>query len=592
MKPRKSMSIFSIFITTYRTFITQLPGRFLLLTLLSLMPALISPARVYLESQIFNQASALGEGTEILQCFALFILVQILYVFVYPLFRSNINYFGSEFETVLQNRMNQKTARIPLEDYETSALHKDMELASSGSRDLRFMVMVMSSEILLYLFQFLSISGVLFSFHPSLALLSILSILPEIFARILNSRLRFALLDRTAPISRRKKYFADILSAPGTLKENRILQNAGFFFGKWDSEREEYNREQERLVRKNTGISLLNQAFNLVTVILTYALIIWLILSDQISIGQFGAALSAVATLKMNFGRICNLMLFCLMDCGQNGSYYYRVMAHRERNGKTDVKPEVKNGIRVEHMSFRYPEGEEVLKDLSFSISPGETVAIVGENGAGKTTLVKVLLGLYQPASGKVSYGDTEISGVQEELVTANNSAVFQDFTKYCLSLRENVAISQSGEPMDWERAEGLLREVGFRGGEMSADAMLGREFGGMELSGGNWQKLAIARGLYRSHELIALDEPTAAIDPLLEESILNSLVQMDQGKMKLIVTHRLNTVQFADRILVLERGRMAGLGTHAELLEGNPIYAKLWAAQAKWYERNQPVEQ
>lgn len=586
MKQRNNSGpgVFRIFRITYASFITGLPSRYLLLVLLSLMPALISPARIYLESLIFNSAARMGESRQLLQYFVVFVCVQLLYVVVYPQFRSNVNYVGSEFETLLQNRMNEKTARIPLEDYETNALHKDIELASSASRDLRFMTMMFSSEILLYLFQFLSVSGVLFTFHPSLILLSLLSILPDIFARIVNSRRQVALLDKTAPISRRKQYFAELLSAPASLKEIRTLGSGAFFLNKWEGERSRYNQENRTLVQKNTFTNLLIQCVHLLTMVLTYGLIIWLSLTDWISIGEFGAALSAAATLKMNFGRVCNLLLFSLMDCGQKGTYYYRVLAHRERDGKTGPRPPVEEGVRLEGVCFSYPEGGQVLKDVSFSVAPGETVAIVGENGAGKTTLVKVLLGLYRPDRGRVTYGGVDIAGLREEDVTPCSSAVFQDFPKYCLTLKENVAMGYTAAPMDWERAEALLKEVGFRGGTLAPDTMLGREFGGEELSGGNWQKLAIARGLYRPHEIIALDEPTAAIDPLVEDSILNSLVQLDQGKLKLMVTHRLNTTRFADKILVLDKGQLVGCGSHEALLGTNEIYSRLWAAQAQWY--------
>ena len=151
------------------------------------------------------------------------------------------------------------------------------------------------------------------------------------------------------------------------------------------------------------------------------------------------------------------------------------------------------------------------------------------------------------------------------------------------------MALSDTGTPPDAARAAQLLRQVGFAAGDLPLDGMLGRAFGGAEPSGGNWQKLAIARGLYRPHQLIALDEPTAAIDPLTEDEILRSIVTLDGDKTKVIVTHRLNTTRFADRILVLDQGRVAGFGTHEALLATNAIYAKLWQAQAHWYQTATP---
>ncbi len=592
MKTSKEISVWKVITATYKTFVTAIPRSYFVMVLLSLAPALVSPVRVYLESAIFDRAGQLvatpGPDGQILRCFTVFALVQLLYVVVYPLFRANVNYTGSAFETVLQDRMNAKTAKIPLIDHEKSALHSDIELATSASRELRFMTMMFTSEVLLYAFQFLSVSGVLLAFHPSLVALAFLAILPDIFARFLNARRQLALLDRTAPIARRKKYFAGLLATPATLKEDRVLHSGAFLVQKWADECGQYNQERAAVVRRNARTDLLCRLVDLLTVALTYGLIVLLILRGSISIGQFGAALGAVSTLKMNFGRVCDLFLFSL-ECGQKGKHYYRVLAHRESEGRRDLAVAPDAGIRLRDVCFAYPEGRPVLQDVSFSIRPGETVAIVGENGAGKTTLVKLLLGLYRPDSGSICYGGQDLAAVHEDVVFAQNTAVFQDYTRYAMTLLENVALSDTRTPPDAVRAAQLLRQVGFAAGDLPLDGMLGRTFGGDEPSGGNWQKLAIARGLYRPHQLIALDEPTAAIDPLTEDEILHSIATLDGDKTKVIVTHRLNTTRFADRILVLDQGRVAGFDTHEALLATNAIYAKLWQAQAHWYQTPAP---
>ncbi len=586
-RQKKERSIWNIFFTTYKTFVTEKTGICLLMALLSLLPALVSPVKVYLERSIFDAAQQVAEaaGVEerIYRIFLVFMAVQFLYVAVYPLFRCHVNYFGSEFETVLQNNMNYKTAKISLINYERSELYKDIDLASSASRELRFMTMMFSSELLLYLFQFLAVSTVLFTFHPALVAIAFLALAPDIFARFLKSKWQYRLVDRVQPVLRRKKYYESVLTVPQNIKETRVCRNASWFLGLWEKEREEYHGERWAQQKKNTVLDLINQLVNVLTVMLTYGIVVWLVLRGDITVGAFGASIGAVNTLKSNFGRICDLAMFSF-QCGLKGKYYYKVLDYEERGGEERNGISAQAGIRFADVHFSYTPWKEALSGISFDVRPGESVAVVGENGSGKTTMVKMLLGLYRPDSGEVYYGRDEIGGIREDCIYRDASAVFQDFCRYALTLQENVAISDSGAPIDEARIQDLLKSVSFWFGSLTPDAGLGREFGGAELSGGNWQKLAIARGLYKAHHVIAFDEPTAALDPLVEEQILHSMLKLDPESIKIFVTHRLSTARFVDKIIVMKEGRIVGCGTHEQLINQNPVYTKLWNAQAKWY--------
>ena len=578
---KKERSTWGIFFTTYRTFIQKKPGPYFLMALLSLLPALVSPVKVYLERIIFDCSDHIlvtaGIDAAIYRVFFLSIAVQLLYVAVYPLFRAHVNYFGSEFETVLQNEMNRKTAKIPLKAYESSQLYKDIELASSASRELRFSTMMFSSEILLYLFQFAAVSSVLS--------LAFLALIPDIFAKFIKSKRQYLAEDRTQPILRRKKYYEDILTTLQNIKEVRVHQNRDFFYALWNREREAYNRENWALQKKNALLDLLNQSVNILTVVLTYAVAAALALRGDISIGMLGASIGAVASLKSNFGRVCSLAMFSF-QCSLKGKHYYKVLDYEERGGQAKQGLSAKGGIRLDRVHFSYVPEAEALKGVSLDISPGEHIAVVGENGSGKTTMVKLLLGLYQPDAGEIWYGRDSISRVREADIYQGNSAVFQDFCRYALTLEENVAMGDTQGPADTARIRELLDAVSFRFGENTLETPLGREFGGAELSGGNWQKLAIARGLYKAHDMIAFDEPTASLDPLVEEQIIRSMMELDRESIKIFVTHRLSTTRLSDRIIVMDKGNIVGCGTHEQLIGVNPIYTELWNSQAKWYSR------
>ena len=254
--------------------------------------------------------------------------------------------------------------------------------------------------------------------------------------------------------------------------------------------------------------------------------------------------------------------------------------------------PELSGGceLRLENVSFRYPGAEkETIHALDLTIKPGEKLAIVGLNGAGKTTLIKLLCGLLDPSEGRVLLGGVDIRDLNRRDYYAQLSTVFQDFAVLDVSVAENVA--QRVDDIDRERVcdclalAGLTEKIGELPGGI--DAKLGREVweDGVLLSGGETQRLMLARALYRDAPLLMLDEPTAALDPLAESDIYSKYNEMTQGKTAVFVSHRLASTRFCDRILFLADGKIAEEGNHEALLEKNGEYAKLFAVQSRYYQ-------
>ncbi|MCB0109476.1 MAG: ATP-binding cassette domain-containing protein [Caldilineaceae bacterium] len=280
------------------------------------------------------------------------------------------------------------------------------------------------------------------------------------------------------------------------------------------------------------------------------------------------------------------------------GANYLHFLATPERTGgKATVR--WNRGVTLHAVSFRYPGATaNAVDDVTLAIRPGEAVAIVGENGAGKSSLVRLIAGLYAPDSGTVQVGSVDLRQADDATRLDGLSAVFQQFQRYRMTLLDNVRIAEppmnamEGMAGECERVTTALTQAGFyaRHGITSAvtlDAMLAREFGGIDLSGGEWQRVAIARGLYRAHETIILDEPTAAIDPLEEDRVYRMFLDAARGKTAIIVTHRLGLARLADRILVMDHGRIVQDGSHGELMAASGPYARMFRAQAAWYERS-----
>ncbi|MDE0219297.1 MAG: ABC transporter ATP-binding protein [Spirochaetaceae bacterium] len=273
-------------------------------------------------------------------------------------------------------------------------------------------------------------------------------------------------------------------------------------------------------------------------------------------------------------------------------SHLFEFLERDEGRPMGDRAGETGGTVTARRLSFTYPGTDTAaVDDVSVDLAPGTTVALVGANGAGKTTLAKLLLGLYVPSSGDVMRGAVNTRDATKQDIRERTSAVFQNFQRYQMTLRDNVALADVTRAEDEAAVIRALERGGVPAelwqGEEGLDLMLSREFGTRDLSLGQWQRVAIARGLFREHDLILLDEPTASIDPLEEQAVYERFMEIAAGRTAILVTHRLGSARLADRILVMRDGRIVEDGTHRQLLERRGLYHQMFTAQADWYERS-----
>lgn len=317
------------------------------------------------------------------------------------------------------------------------------------------------------------------------------------------------------------------------------------------------------------------------------------LMGGDISIGAFAAVFASIGTMFNVMEEIVSQHFGNMTKNIGTVRNFIRFLDLPEREGK-DLPVNPGNGIALDHVSFRYPGVESnALSEVSLEVKKGETIAIVGANGAGKSTLMQLMMRLYLPTAGSVRIDGIDTTEASPQSVYRRISAVFQNYQRYKMTLANNIDIS---DPADEDQAT-VNRNIAIASEKAGShldqnrfpqgyETMLSREFGGVDLSGGQWQRIAIARGFYRDHELLILDEPTAAIDPIEETRVYEKFREISSGKTAIIVTHRLGSTKIADRIIVMAHGQIVETGTHEELMRQGGHYAEMYATQAKWYVR------
>ncbi|NJM74000.1 MAG: ABC transporter ATP-binding protein [Scytonema sp. RU_4_4] len=420
----------------------------------------------------------------------------------------------------------------------------------------------------------------------------IVTALPQIYVSFHYETIIWGAMYEKSPEARRMQYCSSVMLTDTYAKEVRLFKLGSLFISRYVKEFQSLHQTMRHLRGKQafwaarlSVMSALGNGF-------AFYWVVQQAFRGEISPGSVLLFVQSLAYLQQNLEQCIAVSLTTF----ETLLYMQQFFGFLESQpimpvcipGKPVPAP-LLSGITFNKVHFCYPDNRSALVDVSFTLEPGETVALVGENGAGKTTLVKLLTRLYDPTEGAILVDGVDLRELDLDAWRQNIAAVFQDFSRYALTLGENIALGDIAALDDSERFRRAIQKAGiaelvekFPQGELTP---LGKQFGGTELSGGEWQKLAIARAFMREQaQLLILDEPTAALDPRSEYEVYRRFVELAQGKTTLLITHRLASVRMADRILVLKGGRLIEEGTHQELLRRGGEYATLWNMQAEQY--------
>ena len=571
------------------------PGWFISTLITFIVFTLLLIADIHLIRTLLDGLTYYVDGrlaySEILATVLLLGAVNLINTFINGYMNLSVEYTEMKVSGQMTEDMNEKAGNLDLIRFESAELYDDIEKAAMGKgRSFGAMEKVVFS-IIFHGGYFLFLSIYFAIIKPELVLAITASFVPVAISRYIRATAFYKAENRTAPLRREFSRYEQYLTDRRFFKETLTLGAGRFFQNLYNKSLVAFNKEMWK-TEVRTGIIDLGLKFlTLLGYMGLLLLLLYYLLRGEISPGLFGAVYFTMNSFFKWFEELFDRIGSAYQDAAIAGNYF-KFMLLPDRSGM-DVPIQFEEGITLEDVSFVYPGQEDKAVDsLTLSIECGEILAIVGENGAGKTTLVKLLCGMLLPDKGAVRIGNYTTADVSPSSLFQNTSAIFQNYQRYRMTVGENVSISRSDRPPLEESITSALAQAGMDlQNESFYDGLhtnLSREFGGTDLSGGQWQKIAIARGLYRTHNLIILDEPTAAIDPIEETEVYKRFTEAAAGKTAVLVTHRLGSARIANRIILMDSGRIVEQGSHESLLHSNGKYAEMFQAQAKWYDRNE----
>jgi ATP-binding cassette subfamily B protein len=402
---------------------------------------------------------------------------------------------------------------------------------------------------------------------------------------------------RMTPRDRERRYLADLLGEREPAKEVQAFGLAGYLRGRYERLYDERMVELRQVARRQLAFSLVANLGTGAILGITLLLIAWLTLSGRVPLAQAGIAIAAVAVAG---GRLAQAG-WSAGSLSEAGLYlddyvaFLELLPEAEAARPTAPAPRRFDELTVEGVTFTYPSGAEpALRDVSLRVRSGEVVALVGENGSGKTTLAKLLACLYTPSEGAIRWDGTNAAEVDRAQLRRSVAVIFQDFLHYHLPARDNIGLGRHEAIDDLDAIRGAALQAdadGFvRALPDGYETMLGPEFlAGTDLSIGQWQRMALARAFFRDAPFVILDEPTAALDPRAENELFRRIRALLADRTVLLISHRFSSVRSADRIYVLDGGRIVESGTHEQLMDHSGLYAELFTLQASAYVDAEP---
>ncbi|MCO5989514.1 ABC transporter ATP-binding protein/permease [Actinoallomurus spadix] len=490
---------------------------------------------------------------------------------------------------MVETRLFDLTMRVDLTAFDDTDFHDAMHRARQRGLYEASAVVQETIDILTGLVGLTAAAGALGVLHPVLLPLLLLTAVPDGWAAARSARMRYLTIFTLSPVRRRKWVLADLMADRDSAAEIRAFTMRGFLGREHDRLGTEECAVHVALARRQTVVQVLGEIAGGLATGAVYVVLGVLLATGALPLAVAGTAVLAIRSGKTSMASL----LYAVNQCYESGLYfsdYLEFCAEAERRvpeRRTGPVPRTFDVITAEDVWFTYPGADEPsLRGVSVRVRAGQVVALVGENGSGKTTLAKILAGLYRPDGGEVRWDAARLSEVDLEGLRENIAMIPQDYTHWPMTARHNIAMGRTPD-------DALITEAARASGADEVIEPLSNGYGtlldrrfkdGHELSGGQWQRIAVARGFYRDASLLICDEPTAALDARAENALFERIRGHADGRTVLLITHRLASVRHADQVYVLDHGRVVEEGTPAALLAAGGVFSELYDLQARAY--------
>lgn len=493
----------------------------------------------------------------------------------------------------MQGLLHAKSVEVDLEYYENSnyydTLHRAQQESSVRPNRIFYNLLQIAQNGL----SLVTMIGLIISIHWSIAIFVLLAALPSLWVQLKHAEKMFSLEREQTPLERQSWYFSDVLTRDSHAKEIRLFDLGSLFLQRYRRLREQLGTERLELLKRRSIGEGSADAVATVTAFAAYAFTAYRTIQGSITVGDLVMFYQAVQRARAYVRQF----LSSVASLYENNLFLSNLYEFLDLKPKVTepIRPKLvpypmRAGIAFRHVSFQYPSStREVLHDINLTIRPGEHIALVGENGAGKTTLIKLLCRLYDLTEGTITLDGIDLRDFSLGNLRREISVIFQDYSRYLLTVRDNIWFGNIHLPPKDERIFEAARQAGAHGViaglKNGYETILGKLFeNGEELSIGEWQKIALARAFLRQAQIIVLDEPTSFMDARAEYELFERFHQLSKDRTAILISHRLSTVKMVDSIYVLENGRIIESGTHDELLYRGGKYASLFERQAQNY--------
>lgn len=499
---------------------------------------------------------------------------------------------GDQYSIDTSVKIIRKTSEVNLDELEDSEFYDKLERArqqTNGRVGLMSNVLTQAEDIIVIV----SLLAGVVAFEPWLIFLLVVSIIPTMINEVKFSGTSYSLARSWTQERRELDYLRYAGASDVTAKEVKLFGLSDYLANRFKGLSDLYYTQSKQLAKQRAGWGSFFNVIGTTAYYAAYVLIIFRTVAGVFSLGDLTFLSGSFNRLRQKlqgfftrFTMITETALY-LQDYFEFLDLSYHAP---DSEGAKPLPKEIKKGFEFRNVGFKYPKSERwVVRNINFNLKAGEKLAFVGENGAGKTTLIKLLLQFYEPTEGEILLDGIPVKQYDRAAYQKYFGVIFQDFVKFELTLRENIAMGEITEINDQGRIEGaaeksladqVVSELPF-----GYDQQLGKRFKqGKDLSGGQWQKIAIARAYMKDAEVLILDEPTSALDARAETEAFDRFIKLTEGKTAVIISHRFSTVRIADRIMVLKDGSVLEIGTHKELMQNNKLYSELFNLQAAGY--------